>query len=345
MTNKFQISNFKHPSLHPSPGEGRERGRGRTVGVLLILFIGVVSGFFLRELLREKPVSAKLVTISSRNLSFQVATTAKTVGEVLLEQNFHNAPFIPSYLKRGEGELLASGQIIEIQNPISVSLIDAGNETQVTTTAATVNDLLYEQKIGLAATDQVKPGLGSFLGEGINVVIDRIVDLEVTERKAIPFEIRQEHDPSIYYGGELVLEPGREGKKEQKFLITYKNGVEVKRKLMIETILEKPWTEIRKFGTRIEIEQTEEGRASWYATKVCLSALGGCAAHPFYDKGRFARVTSLASGKSIIVQINDRGPELDKHPDRVIDLDATTYKALAPLGSGTIGVRVELLRK
>ena len=36
--------------------------------------------------------------------------------------------------------------------------------------------------------------------------------------------------------------------------------------------------------------------------------------------------------------------ELDKFPDRVIDLDAVAYKALAPLGSGTIAVKTELLK-
>lgn len=315
-----------------------------------VLFFGVVFGFYLREVLREKPVSAKLVTISSRNLSFQVLTAAKTIGEVLAEQNIppnsftRNLSLSPSPISERVGGEVTSGIIIEVLKPIDITIIDGGNETTVTTTATTVNDLLYEQKIVLAATDQVKPSLGSFLGEGVNVAIDRIVDLEVWEEKVIPFEIIREHDPSIYYGRELVLEPGREGKKEQKFLITYKNGVEVKRKLLSETILEKPGKEIRKFGTRIEIEETREGRASWYATKVCLSPAGGCAAHPFYDKGRFVRVTSLASGKSIIAEINDRGPELDKHPDRVIDLDATAYKQLSSLGSGTIAVRAELLK-
>ena len=121
-------------------------------------------------------------------------------------------------------------------------------------------------------------------------------------------------------------------------MITYKNGVEIKRHLLSETVVRIPQTEQRRLGTRIEVEQTEQGRASWYAYKGCL-----CAAHPSYMKGRYVRVT--AGGKSVIVRINDRGPDQSIYPDRVIDLDSVAFKQLAPLGAGTIGVRAELLKQ
>lgn len=318
------------------------------IGVWSLGFILV--GFFFYEFFREKPAAAKVITIQSRNLAFQVATTAKTVGEVLAEQGINSdsndsnlhanvANSRHSSVIRELESRLISGMTIDIRKPLSIILVDGGSERQVTTTAATVNDLLYEQKLGLAATDRVTPPLGSFLGEATKVTIDRIVDLEVTEAEEIPFEIYLQHDPEIYYGREEVIRPGVPGQKEQQFLITYKNGVEIRRKLLKSRVLGKPVVEVRKFGTKIEVEEEREGRASWYAYKKCL-----CAAHPFYDIGRYAIVTRLDTGKSIIVQINDRGPELDKHPERVIDLDSTAFKELAPLGSGTIGVRVELLR-
>lgn len=309
--------------------------------IFAILIIGVAVGFFLRELLSEKPAGAKIVTISSRNLNYQITTTAKTIGEVLKEQGFNDSTIMDSSFRFRESTANGSvaGMTIEVKTPLQIKLNDGGNESQITTTALTVNDLLYEQKIGLAVTDRVVPDLASYLGEGTRIVIDRIVDLEVSEESEIGFETRVEHDPSIFYGTELVTATGKPGKKRQDFLITYKNGVEIKRKLLKTTVLEKPQPENRKFGTRIEIEETREGRGSWYAYKNCL-----CAAHPFYEFGRFVRVTGLATGKSIIVRINDRGPELDKHPDRIIDLDSVAYKALAPLGSGTIAVKVELFR-
>lgn len=299
----------------------------------IILIIGILIGLFLRDLLPHKLASAKIVTIKSRNLDFSVLTKAKTTGELLKEQGFDDRGL-------NSDRLLTSGMTIEIKKPIKVILVDAGNERLITTQAVAVSDLLFEEKIALSPVDRVTPELGSFLAEDLKIIIDRIVETEVVERAEIPYKIELEHDPEVFYGQEEVISPGKAGLKEQKFLITYKNGVEIKRKLLTEKVLEKPVTEIRKFGTKIEVEESQEGQASWYSYKKCL-----CAAHPFYEFGRFVRVTSLSSGKSIIVKINDRGPELTKHPDRMIDLDLVAFKELAPLGVGIIGVKVELLKQ
>lgn len=277
--------------------------------IILVLLFGTVVWF---KLLPQKKPAAKIVHIESRGLNYDILSDDPAVSQ---------------------------GMTIILRPAVNVRLIDGGREMATTTDAITVNDFLSQKKIPLAATDRIAPPLENFLAEGLRITIDRIVDLPETTIIEIPFGITRLAAPGMYYGREEVVVPGAAGRKEQNFLVTYKNGVEIKRKLLSERILEKPKTEQRQFGTLIEAEETATGRASWYDYKKCL-----CAAHPFYEKGRYVRVTSLASGKSIIVRINDRGPELDKHPDRVIDLDAVAYKELAGLGTGTILVKVELLR-
>jgi len=61
------------------------------------------------------------------------------------------------------------------------------------------------------------------------------------------------------------------------------------------------------------------------------------AAHPTLPLPSYARVTSVASGRSIVVRINDRGPFLH---DRVIDLSYTAAYQLgiAQAGSGFVDV-------
>lgn len=303
----------------------------------LLLLVLIVSALASIYYFRPIPApAAKLITIRSRNLEFRVVTAAKTVGEVLPEQGFRED--VPLDLVKRNSEL-AAGMTISTKRPLQVSLLDAGQAVKLLTTAATVNDLLSEQKLNLALTDRVRPALESFLGGGETITIDRIVDLAVTEIHDIPFAVKLSYDPESYYGRETLVASGKLGSKEQIFLITYKNGVEIRRKLLSQKVLIKPVTEIRKFGTKIEIEEERQGRASWYAYQNCE-----CAAHPFYNLGRYVRVTSVVSGKNIIVKINDRGPELDKFPDRVIDLDAIVFKKFAPLGAGTIAVKVELLK-
>ncbi len=309
--------------------------------LFLVLLFGIILGFFLRDLLRDKPAQAKLITINSRNLEFQIITQADTIGEVLGENSI-SAELLQNStrtLPQKTADKIINGMRIYLAKPLEIIWRDAGKEQVAVTNAATVGDFLSEQNVALAYTDKVTPTLETFLAKGQVVNIDRIVDLEIKEISEIPFSTNLEYDASEFYGHNKVFKAGKQGKREQVFLITYKNGVEIRRRLLSEKILENPQTEVRSFGTKVEIEETQEGRASWYVFRRCL-----CAAHPFYDFGRYARVTSLGSGKSIIVQINDRGPDLAVHPDRVIDLDSVAFRELAPLGAGTTGVKVELFR-
>lgn len=91
----------------------------------------------------------------------------------------------------------------------------------------------------------------------------------------------------------------------------------------------------------------EEGLASWYgrrfhgrktASGEPYDMYAMTAAHPTLPIPSYARVTSLASGKSVVVRINDRGPF---HRKRVIDLSYTAAHRLGYLGSGSARVRVE----
>jgi peptidoglycan lytic transglycosylase len=93
---------------------------------------------------------------------------------------------------------------------------------------------------------------------------------------------------------------------------------------------------------------TESGRASWYGTahqgrktasgeRFDPAAL--TAAHRTLPLGTITRVTSLDSGKSIKVRINDRGP---RTPGRIIDLSAEAAAALGLRDGGVGQVRLEV---
>ncbi|MDR3390317.1 MAG: septal ring lytic transglycosylase RlpA family protein [Sulfuriferula sp.] len=90
----------------------------------------------------------------------------------------------------------------------------------------------------------------------------------------------------------------------------------------------------------------EQGVASWYgrrfngkptASGEVYDMYAMTAAHKTLPIPSYARVTSLANGKSVIVRINDRGPF---HSSRIIDLSYTAaYKlGIAQGGSGKVEV-------
>jgi len=90
----------------------------------------------------------------------------------------------------------------------------------------------------------------------------------------------------------------------------------------------------------------ERGIASWYGRKFhgaktsigeTYDMYGMTAAHPTLPLPSYARVTSVATGKSVVVRVNDRGPFLH---DRVIDLSfaAAHRLGIAQKGSGEVDV-------
>ncbi len=94
----------------------------------------------------------------------------------------------------------------------------------------------------------------------------------------------------------------------------------------------------------------ERGVASWYGRKFhgqktssgeTYDMYGMTAAHPTLPLPSFARVTNTATGKSVVVRVNDRGPFLH---NRVIDLSfAAAHRiGVAQKGSGEVDVEAIL---
>jgi rare lipoprotein A len=64
------------------------------------------------------------------------------------------------------------------------------------------------------------------------------------------------------------------------------------------------------------------------------------AAHPTLPFGTRLRVTNVATGRSVTVRVNDRGPFI---PGRVVDLSHSAANALGMVESGTAKVRLDVV--
>lgn len=111
----------------------------------------------------------------------------------------------------------------------------------------------------------------------------------------------------------------------------------------------RPYVALGKTYTPMTVlgKYRERGIASWYgrryhgqktASGEVYDMYGMTAAHPVLPLPSYARVTSIRTGKSVIVRINDRGPFLS---DRLIDLSYTAAYKLDVLGGGSALVEVE----
>jgi len=93
----------------------------------------------------------------------------------------------------------------------------------------------------------------------------------------------------------------------------------------------------------------QEGLASWYGRKFhgkrtangeIYNMYAMTAAHPTLPIPSYARVTHKATGQSVIVRVNDRGPF---HSNRVIDLSYAAAAQIGLLAPGTGPVIVEAI--
>jgi rare lipoprotein A len=65
------------------------------------------------------------------------------------------------------------------------------------------------------------------------------------------------------------------------------------------------------------------------------------AAHPSLPFGTKLRVTNTATGKSVTVRVNDRGPYV---PGRVVDVSYSAAQALGMVHSGTANVKLDVVQ-
>jgi rare lipoprotein A len=98
-----------------------------------------------------------------------------------------------------------------------------------------------------------------------------------------------------------------------------------------------------------ELPFSQRGVGSWYGKKFHgLPTASGepydmykmTAAHPTLPIPSFVRLTSIVSGKQVIVRVNDRGPF---HADRIIDVSYTAALKLGLLGRGSHELQLERL--
>jgi uncharacterized protein YabE (DUF348 family) len=147
-------------------------------------------------------------------------------------------------------QLARGGNMIVITTPKKVTLNLAGDKDKVTTTALTVADFLTEQGVLLDDDDDVTPAETTVIEKGMTVKVDRVDVGEVTVTEEVPYETTKKKNASLWISETVVEKKGQVGKAKRTYLVTKTNGKETDRKLLSETVLEEPVTEVLQVGTK-----------------------------------------------------------------------------------------------
>jgi resuscitation-promoting factor RpfB len=268
-----------------------------------------------------------------------VITVARTVGEMLRSAGID----LPegSIVDPSVRSTVRPGLSVSLRRPSPVTLRHDDVQEVIVTTAPSIRDLLAERRIAWSTDDVIEPELSLLPEQGLVITVSRSGTHDYTTHERVPAPIEVHDDPGMLLGKEVIVDPGREGLIDRIYRTEVVDGALKSRVLLQEIVLDAPSPRIIARGTKEVADapppvdptaRSQEGAASWY------SRAGMTAAHPTLPFGTQVKVTNLATGTSIYVTVDDRGPFVG---GRIIDLSDGAFKALAPLNAGVISVRIE----
>lgn len=237
-------------------------------------------------------------------------------------------------------EASASAVDIGTSRVVSVRAVVAGKVHDVLTNARTTGELLSAMGITPGVHDRVRPSSSTPLHVGSTVVFDRVRILTRELRRSIPFATRTLWTTDVPMGQTEFVSAGMAGLAFVSERVVMVNGRVASTSVIGERVVRPPVDEVRRSGpagTAIPQGMAGGHEASGQATWYDPPWSGYTAASPWIPFGTHVRVTDLATGRTVIVVIDDRGPF---SPGRIIDLSPEAFSVLSPLGRGVLDVRI-----
>lgn len=299
--------------------------------LFFILFAYVIFLFFSKPKNNFDFSREKIIYLNDNGLNFTAKTSARTVQDFLDEKNIklsEHDEIIPE--KNVE---IFSGTNIDIGRAVKIKIQADGKNIDAWSLQKTIGGALWENNITLGRLDKVSPDILFSPRADTPIIVTRINVEEKVVPEDINFKTITNSDNKLGWREKKITQEGVKGIREVKYRITYKNGKEISRIALEKNITKNPVTQIETQGTYMQLGRATKGQGTWYAWRGGLFAASRTLA-----RGSYAKVTNTANGKSVIVQINDYGPQ---GKGRIIDLDKVAFAKIASLGAGVIRVRVE----
>ncbi|MEO9108638.1 MAG: ubiquitin-like domain-containing protein [Jatrophihabitantaceae bacterium] len=226
-----------------------------------------------------------------------VWTTAPTVAAALADLGYSSSDFV-SVSRSTRLPLTASD--ISLRAPKKVTVVHDGKTQALTTTDATVAQVLKDIGVTLGKLDRVNPAHTTAIRNGTKIVVDRIVIKRETDRENVNYSVTRQNDPSMYTDQTTVITTGVNGTANVTYDATYVNGVRSGRKQVAEQVLAAPKTQVEKVGTKARpvAPVASSSGLNWDAVAACES--GGDwsinTGNGFYGGLQFDAGTWLSNG-------------------------------------------------
>ena len=176
-----------------------------------------------------------------------VWVTTPTVADALAQLGYSTADF--SSVSRDK-RLPLSPTSIEIRSPKQVTIIHDHKKQTVTTTDATVRQLLTDLRIKVDQDDRLRPASTAVLQNGTQILVQRVVHKFLVERQSIGFSTSYQQDSSMYKDQSGVARDGKAGVAAVKYAAVYVDGKLVGKAQVSRSVVVAPVSKIVNVGTQ-----------------------------------------------------------------------------------------------
>jgi len=176
-------------------------------------------------------------------------TRSTTLASALRQMNMDTSG---AWMSDGpNAQIPLAGMDVQIRMPKGITIIDGANAPhQLTTTAATVGDVLKAQGITLTAADSVNPGLAAAITPGMQVLVSRTGVSVITVTQSIAPPVQTIQDPNTNEGVQTVQNPGQAGSEIITYRVTSVNGKESQRQQISVQITQQAVAKVVVEGTK-----------------------------------------------------------------------------------------------
>ncbi|NLA58491.1 MAG: DUF348 domain-containing protein [Firmicutes bacterium] len=218
------------------------RPQGRHLWLYLLIAVGILG-------LGIGLATAKTVTIVIDDEVQQVVTTwAGRVDDVLAKAGVILQP--GDRVEPAVTERVTRGMEIRVSRSFPVNLVVGGSEKAVQFAGGSVRELLEQEAITLGELDRVVPDLREIIVGPQTVEVIRVTKDRITVEEDIPYGRKEWAEPTLEKGKTKIVQSGQLGLREKVYEVTYENGREVDRELILTHVVREPKDEIIGIGTR-----------------------------------------------------------------------------------------------
>ena len=147
-----------------------------------------------------------------------------------------------------EGKVSGITEVV-INRSFPVTIAVDGMTRMLTVRGGTVADVLSDSGIEVGAYDEVTPQLGTPVDANMNISIVRVSYVTQSSTQEIPYTTVRNASVYIPYGSEMMKQEGSAGQRTCTCRITYRDGVEVERTVLSETVIAEPVNEVIEYGS------------------------------------------------------------------------------------------------